>query len=645
MCGICGIYSFKDDNPVDESTLRAMTTVITHRGPDDEGYLLEPAVGLGMRRLSIIDLTTGQQPLRSEDGSVAVICNGEIYNFRELRSELISRGHEFTSHSDCEVIVHLYEELGDKCLEKLRGMFAVAVWDSRRRRLLLARDRIGIKPLYFAVHGGTLLFASEIKSILQYSPFPRRVDPAGLHHYLSLNYVPAPYTLVEGVRQLRPGGYLVADENGVTEDSYWDLRFISSNSLGEAEWQKRVRDRLQEAVASHLVSDVPFGAFLSGGIDSSAVVAMMTAALDRPVSTFSIDFEEKSFSEARYARMVSERYGSDHHVITASPDVVHLLRSLIWYADDPLADSSMIPVYLIAEFARKYVTMVLTGDGGDEVFAGYDTYNAYYVRRMYRKIPPVIRRQIIKRVVEALPVSLSKVSFDFKAKRFVTGAELDEEESFFWWRIIFTETAKNDLYTAEFKEKLHVRPTKDLYKDYFGRARSDDPLSRMLYVDTRFYLPSDMLVKVDRMTMANALEARVPFLDHELVEFAATIPSSIKFKNRSKKYILKKALSSLLPGEILYRKKAGFNVPVNTWLAGELRGFAGEVLAPDRISQAGFFDPAVVARLLGEHERRVADNSFCLWGLMCFQLWYEMFILPETVKPPADVARRWGIGA
>ena len=643
MCGICGIYNFQNDNPVDEPTLRAMTAVITHRGPDDEGYHLEPSVGLGMRRLSIIDLATGQQPLRSEDGNVVVICNGEIYNFRALRDELISRGHRFSTNSDCEVIVHLYEELGEKCIERLRGMFALAVWDSLRGRLLLARDRIGIKPFYYAVHEGTLIFGSEIKSILQYAPLPRQVNPAGLHHYLSLNYVPAPFTLIDGVHQLLPGSYLLADDDGVKKDSYWDLRFISAHALGEAEWQKSVREHLQEAVTSHLVSDVPFGAFLSGGIDSSAVVAMMTSALAQPVSTFSIDFEEKSFSEAKYAQMVADRYNSDHHVITARPDIVRLLQSLIWYADDPLADSSMIPVYLIAEFARKHVTMVLTGDGGDEVFAGYETYNAHYVRKMYRKIPAFVRKQIIKRLVDALPVSLSKVSFDFKAKRFVTGAELDEEESFFWWRIIFTETAKNDLYSQAFRERLDVRPTKHLYKEYFSRSRTDDPLNRMLYVDTRFYLPSDMLVKVDRMTMANALEARVPFLDHEMVEFAATIPPSIKFKNRSKKYILKKALSPLLSDEILYRKKAGFNVPVNAWLAGELRDYAGDVLAPERIARAGFFEPAAVAKLLSDHERRVVDNSFCLWGLMCFQLWYEMFISPAAVKPPVPVADRWGL--
>lgn len=643
MCGICGIYNYQSGESVAESVLRSMATVITHRGPDDEGFHVEPSIGLGMRRLSIIDLATGQQPLYSEDKRFALVCNGEIYNFRELRDELTARGHQFCSRSDSEVIVHLYEELETQCVERLRGMFAFAVWDSLKQRLFLARDRIGIKPLYIADHEGTLLFASEIKSILQWKKFPREIDPAGLHHYLSLNYVPAPYTLIRGIRQVPPAGYAVADRNGVREGSYWDLRFISTNSFGEAEWSTKVHDRLQEAVDSHLVSDVPFGAFLSGGIDSSAIVAMMARTLDQPVSTFSMDFREKSFSEGRYAKKVADQYKSDHHVMTASPDVVHLLQSLIWYADDPLADSSMIPVFLISEFAKKYVTMVLTGDGGDEVFAGYETYNAYYVLQMYRKIPPMIRRHIVKRLVDSLPVSLSKVSFDFKAKRFVEGAELDDEEAHFWWRVIFTETAKSALYTRAFREKLDAKPTKHLYKEYFGRSQSDDPLSRMLYVDTRFYLPNDMLVKVDRMTMANALEARVPFLDHEFVEFAATIPSSIKFKRRSKKYILKKALSPLLDREILYRKKAGFNVPVNAWLAGQLRDYARSILAPDRIASVGFFEPSEVERLLREHEARKFDHSFCLWGLICFQLWHEMFISASSVVPPAGVARRWGL--
>jgi len=647
MCGIAGIYHYRGRRDADAGVLRAMTDVITHRGPDEDGFHMDGPLGLGMRRLSIIDLETGTQPHYNEDRTVAVVCNGEIYNYRELRRTLLGRGHRLRTQSDVEVIAHLYEEHGPGLVEHLRGMFAFALWDATRRRLVVARDRVGIKPCYYADTGTSVVFGSEVKAVLQHPDVERRVDAEGLHHYLSLNYVPAPFTLIDGVHQLLPGEYLVCDADGARREGYWDLRFCPDDAPGEAEWTRRVRDALSDAVSSHLVSDVPFGAFLSGGIDSSAVVAMMTDALDDPVKTFSIDFAEKSFSEGVYARMIAERYRTDHHVITAAADIVDLLESLIWHADDPLADSSMIPVYLISRFAREHVTMVLTGDGGDEVFAGYPTYNAYYVREAYRRIPGVIRRQVIRRAVESLPVSHTKVSFDFKAKRFVEGAELDAEGAHFWWRIILSESAKNELYTDEFRARVagFARPTVELYHDAFARSGTEDPLSRMLYVDTRFYLPADMLVKVDRMTMANALEARVPFLDHRLVELGAAVPSAIKFRNREKKYLLKKALEPLLPREILYRRKAGFNVPVNAWLAGAMSGYARDVLSRERVAAAGFFRPDRVHRLLDEHAQRKVDHSFAIWSLLCFQLWYERFIAAVAVRPPESVAQRWGLSA
>jgi asparagine synthase (glutamine-hydrolysing) len=641
MCGVCGIYHYENGKKIDTGVLESMCNVIAHRGPDDSGYFIDGELGLAMRRLIVIDPTTGHQPLFNEDKSLALVFNGEIYNFKTVRDSLQAAGHTFSTQSDGEVILHLYEDEGFECVHKLRGMFAFALWDHKKQRLFLARDRIGIKPYYYADHDGTLLFASEIKSILQYPNFPRSIHAPGVHHYLSLNYIPAPYTLIEGIHQLLPGEYLVCSKEGMSKKCYWDLRFSSSDELGEDEWKIKVRDKLQECVTMHLVSDVPFGAFLSGGIDSSAVVAMMTAALDRPVSTFSMDFKEESFSETRFARIVAHLFRSDHHELAATADVLDMLETLIWHADDPLADSSMIPVYMISEFARKHVTMVLTGDGGDEIFAGYDTYNAYYVRKLYRLFPRWFRLHIVKRFVESLPVSLTKVSFDFKAKRFVEGAELDAEEAHFWWRVILSESAKSELYTSSFKESVAGDSTTDIYREYFRKCDSDDPLSRMLYVDTRFYLPSDMLVKVDRMTMANALEARVPFLDHELVELAATIPSSIKFKKRIKKYILKEALRDLLPGSILDRKKAGFNVPVNAWLAGKMKHMAQDLLSPDRVGKAGLFEPAYISRLLSEHFARKADHSFPLWGLMCFQIWYERFIVSDTVVPPKPVADRW----
>ena len=641
MCGICGIYHFGGGS-VDARALRAMNDLVVHRGPDGEGFHVDGAVGLGMRRLAIIDLATGDQPHYNEDRSVAVVCNGEIYNYRELRATLAARGHTLRTRSDVEVIAHLYEDHGAGFLEHLRGMFAVAIWDAKARRLLLARDRLGIKPAYYAIDGGTILFASELKSILAYPGLRREVDTEALHHYLSLNYVPAPYTLVRGVRQLAPGEYLTCDGDGVVVRPYWDLRFRADETLGEREWTGAVRDALEDAVASHLVSDVPFGAFLSGGIDSSAVVAFMSRALSEPVRTFSIDFAEESFSEATFAELVARRFATEHHVATATPELVSLLDVLVWHADDCLADSSMIPVYLVARFAREAVTMVLTGDGGDEVFAGYPTYNAFWVRRWYRRLPAPVRRHLVRRAVEALPVSLSKVSFDFKARRFVEGAELDAEEAHYWWRAILSESGKAELYTDSVRASLDAAATSELYRRSFGASGVDDALSRMLYVDTRLYLPADMLVKVDRMTMANALEARVPFLDHPLVELVARVPSPIKFKRRRQKYILKKALQGMVPPQVLRRRKAGFNVPVNAWLAGPLREHARSVLAPERLRAAGFFRPEVVQRLLDEHSERRRDNSFPLWGLMCFQLWYERFIAPDAIVAPGAVAERWG---
>ena len=653
MCGICGIFHYQaGEATAGRDLLRAMCDALVHRGPDDQGTHVEGGLGLGMRRLAIVDPARGRQPLFSEDRQVVLVCNGEVYNSPSLRERLRARGHRFATGSDCEVIVHLYEEQGTACLDELQGMFGLALWDRRERRLLLARDRIGIKPLYYADDGRTLRFGSEIKAILQDPALSRELDPLAVHHYLSLNYVPAPFTLLRGIRQLLPGELLVCGEGeGIRRRRYWDLRFEPEQGCGEAEWARRVEDKLARCVETHLMSDVPFGAFLSGGVDSSAVVGMMSRILDRPVETFSVGFAERSYSELPYARLVARRFETSHHELEAAPRVVELLPTLIWHADDPLADSSMLPVYLVAELARRHVTMVLSGDGADEIFVGYDTYNAYHARRAYRLLPSWIRRGVIQRAVQRLPTSLTKVSLDFKAKRFVEGAELDAEAAHFSWRMILSEAAKAELYTPGFRAALEETQralggsgpgaTVELYREVFRQSESADPLARMLYVDTRFYLPADMLVKVDRMTMANALEARVPFLDHELVELAARIPSPIKHRRLRKKHILKRALADLLPREVIERKKAGFNVPVNAWLAGELADTARRLLAPDRLERSACFRPEVAGRLLDEHQARLQDHSFGLFGLLCFQSWHEQFVQPRTVEPPAAVRERW----
>jgi asparagine synthase (glutamine-hydrolysing) len=643
VCGICGIYHYRDRSNADAGVLRRMTDVITHRGPDDAGHHVDGPVALGMRRLSVIDLDGGHQPIYNEDRSLVVVCNGEIYNFRDLRRHL--SGRRFTTDGDVEPLLHLYADHGDAMLDRLRGMFAIALWDARRSRLLLARDRLGVKPLYYADTGHLIVFGSEIKAILQHPAVSREVDPETLHHYLSLNYVPAPLSMLRAIRQIGPGEMLVCDAGGAHTRAYWDLRFQPEEGVSDEEWARRVRDKLDEATRIRLVSDVPFGAFLSGGVDSSAVVACMAGAMKEPVKTFAIDFEERSFSEASHAARVAALYRTEHRARTATMDVVDLVDSLVWYADDPLADSSMIPVYLVSRFAREHVTMVLTGDGGDEAFAGYPTYNAWFVRELYRRVPAWVRHGLVRRLVHALPVTTGKVSFDFKARRFVSGAELDAEEAHFWWRAILSESAKRSLYTDAFRERVSWTPTSELYRSHFRRSGTDDPLSRMLYADTRFYLPADMLAKVDRMSMANALEARSPFLDHELMELAARIPSSIKFRDRRTKYILKRALEPLLPRDILDRKKAGFNVPVGAWLHGGLGVRVREVLSADRVAASGFFRPEAVRALLDAHAARREDHSFAIWGLFTFQLWYERFVAAPTVEPPRDVAARWSIEA
>ncbi len=622
MCGIAGFFHTERGREAETPRLAAMCDVITHRGPDSDGLLCRDGVGLGMRRLKIIDLESGDQPIFNRDRTVAVTFNGEIYNYRELRKELELDGFEFRTNSDTEVLVHLYDKLGSELLHRLNGMFGFAIADFRERKVLLARDRLGIKPLFFTQANGTWFWGSEIKSLLQNGDVARRVDVENLRDYLGLNYVPPGATLFEGIEQLLPGELAEIDANGMRRRTWWTLKFDPRTNMTEQEAIERSRELFEDAVRMRLVADVPFGAFLSGGIDSSAVVAFMAKHLSQPVKTFSIGFGEREFNELPYARQVAEQYGTEHHELFVEPEIETVLPELVWHSEEPTADSSAIPVYYVSKLAREHVTMVLSGDGGDELFAGYETYNAHYVREMYRRVPGPLRRHVIAPFVNALPVSSGKVSFEFKAKRFVKGAELGADEAHFFWRSIFSEEAKRELLG----DNGTPHPsTFDRHAHYFDESGTQDPLSRMLYVDTRFYLPSDMLIKVDRMSMANSLEARVPFLDHRLVEFAATIPSEIKFRNKVKKYVLKKALEPHLSHDILYRKKAGFNVPKNVWLRGPLRPMMEELLSASRLSEHGLFDPKMVARLMHEHTQKKADHSFQIWSLLIFQLWYDRF--------------------
>lgn len=630
MCGIAGIYRF-DSKPVDTQLLHRMTDAIAHRGPDDEGHYVNQCVGLGNRRLSIIDLSPrGNQPMSNETQTVWLTYNGEIYNYKSLRADLVRRGHRFRSDTDTEVIVHLYEEEGVDCLKHLNGMFSFALWDSEARLMFLARDRLGIKPLFYYVDREKLLFGSEIKCILCDSTVARNVNIEALHHYLSLNYTVAPLTLFDGIRQLLPGHYLVVENGRVSDREYWDLEFDERNVQEDMPfYQERLEQQLHKTVERMVVSDVPFGVFLSGGLDSSAITYYMSQILPGPVKSFSIGFEEESYDELKFARLMARHCHTEHHELVIKLDHLEdLISKLVWHMGEPLADASLIPVYHVSKLAREHVKMVLCGDGGDEILAGYETYTAYHVARLYRKLPTFLRQRFIAPLVNRLPVSDRKISFDYKAKRFVRGAEQPPERAHFYWRIIFDEADKARLFEDGLRKSLAGLDAFDsTFGPYFQKANAQKVLNRLLYVDTRVYLPNDMLVKVDRMSMANSLEVRVPFLDHELVEFLATVPPSLKLKNyTNKKYLLKHAVSEKIPSEILCRKKRGFNIPVGIWIRTGLKDFVLDVMSNRAVRQMGYFKPDYIRQILAEHFERKRDYGYEVWGLLTFFIWHRQFI-------------------
>ncbi len=624
MCGIVGQFNLGDGQPVGEPALRRMCAAIVHRGPDHEGLFVDGPCGLGMTRLSINDLEGGHQPLGNEDGSVMVVCNGEIYNSPALRRELESRGHRFGSHSDVAVIPHLYEEHGEDFVRHLDGMFALALWDTRTRKLVLARDRLGIKPLYVATRAGGVAFASEITALMA-AGWCEDLDLASLHHYLSLGYIPAPGSIFAGVRKLEPGTQVTfAAGRPPAERRYWQLRFApESPARSDGEYVEEVQAALRAAVKSHLLSDVPIGVFLSGGVDSSGLVGLMSEHATQRIQTFSVGFEEKSFDELDLARQVATRYGTDHHEIVVRPDALRVLPALVHHFGEPFADSSAVPVYYVSELAHRSVKVVLSGEGGDEVFAGYETYLAGKLAALYRRLPAVVARTLLPAVVRRLPVSHAKVSLDYKAKRFVAGAGLPLADGHFWWKVVLSEAAQAELCVPAAHDP-HLE-TAALYRAAAERAGSDDWLARLQAIDAHIYLPDDILTKADRMSMAHSLEARVPYLDTALVELAARLPSDVKLRRFSKKWILKRALAKHVPDAILQAKKRGFNVPVATWLRGELHDMVGDVLSPAALRRVGLFEPNYVQRLIREHDAMQADHSRPLWTLLVFMNWYDMW--------------------
>ena len=623
MCGIVGIAAFAGGRPPTREQLEAMCDTLVHRGPDDQGIEIVGGVGFGMRRLSIIDVAGGHQPIFNEDGSVMTVQNGEIYNFRELRRDLEARGHRFATNSDTEVIVHAYEEYGARCPEYLNGMFALAVHDARRGKLLLARDHIGIKPLYYMFAPPYLVWGSEIKSLLASGLVARDLDVDGLAQFLAWEYLPGEATLLRSIRKLEPGHLIEIDlEDPRCEPrAYWDVPGDGEDtSLDEDAWVEAVDAKLRECVGRQLVSDVPLGAFLSGGVDSSLMVSGMG-----PATTFSIGFDDPSYNELRWARQVADHLGVDHHDEIIRPSVVELFQHLMQFMDEPIGDFSIFPTYLVSRLARERVTVVLSGDGGDELFGGYETYLADSWARHYQRLPGLVRTGVIEPLTAALRPQAVKKGAINKAKRFVEGLAYAPALSHTRWRLFSGNGLHDALLTPEAKSAI-TAPVERHVLDLFGKAGEREPLNRSLYVDLKSYLCDNILVKVDRMSMAVSLEARVPYLDRELVEMAFRIPSEHKVGLRRTKVLLKRVAARHVPSECVYRPKEGFSIPIKNWLGTEFRPLLDDLLEPGRLRQEGLFDPVCVERLKGEHMAGRANHSHVLWSLMVFQAWRQRWL-------------------
>jgi asparagine synthase (glutamine-hydrolysing) len=619
MCGICGVATAERGAVADVDAARAMNSRLTHRGPDSDGLFHEGGVALAMRRLSIIDLEHGDQPISNEDGTVTVVQNGEIYNYRELRGELEARGHRFRTSSDTEVLVHLYEEHGDGFVERLRGMFAIALWDARSHRLLLARDRFGIKPLFIRQVDGTLSFASELKAMLAQPGFSRQIDPRAVAAYLAFNSIPAPLTIFAEARKLPAGTLAVWRDGELTQTRYARPSPVPAEETRrrpESALADELRETLRDSIRAHLVADVPVGVLLSGGVDSAGIVALAAGEQADPVKTFSVGFEEASFDELDRARSVAGRYGTDHHEIVLRPDAVELFPRLVEAFDEPFGDSSALPTYLVSELAAGEVKVALSGEGGDELFGGYYTYVADL-------LAPRVGRfaALAAPLAEMLPSSNSKVSLDYKAKRFARGAGLPPLERHHAWKEIFSRQLQASLLGDRDPDWDPV----DIYRERYAETAGAEPLARLQDVDLGIYLVDDLLVKTDRSSMAHSLELRVPFLDNEVAKMALGLATPLKVRGLAKKRLLRQALAPLLPEEVLRGPKQGFSIPVAAWLRGPLQGFARETLSAETLSRQGWLDPVTVTALLDRHCAGGEDLSRQLWGLIAFTLWFDRY--------------------
>jgi asparagine synthase (glutamine-hydrolysing) len=621
MCGICGIFETDSEKNVHRSTLKSMADTIRHRGPDDDGFYTSGSVGLAHRRLSIIDLAGGHQPLANEDETVWIAFNGEVYNFEELNRQFLSSGHRFRTRSDTETIVHLYEELGEECFAQLRGMFAIALWDARKKRLLLARDRLGKKPLYYSWDGRRLVFGSEIKALWKAGGISKEMDLEALSDYFSYLYVPAPKTIYRHVRKLRPAHYLVVDKSGIRETPYWDIRFDQTKQLSEAEWCDEFLAEYRTAVKSRLVSDVPLGAFLSGGVDSSSVVALMNE-FQRPVTTCSIGFSREAYDESGDARQFAARLEANHFEQIVEPHAIDLVSKLAWHYDEPFADSSAIPTYYVSKVAREHVTVALSGDGGDENFAGYRRYKlTMWEDRLRSYVPTPVRRTIFGPLGQIYPkLGWAPQVFRFKST-FQSLSRISPIDGYYYGISICPPAMKIRLLSSDVRRQLNGYDSADVLRYHYDRAAGADPLSRIQYVDMKTYLVDDILVKVDRASMANSLEVRCPLLDHKLMELIARIPSGLKLNNGQGKYIFKRALDRVLPKDVLTRKKKGFAMPVAEWFRGELKEFtyAAMFREQDQILNRPF-----LTQCWNQHQRGQRDWSALLWSVLMFKSWQEV---------------------
>lgn len=636
MCGLAGAVWSQDKSAIDDMTLRRMADAIRHRGPDGDGYFTGASTdgnlhtALAHRRLSIIDLAGGAQPLGNEDGRVQVVFNGEIYNYRELRETLRAAGHQFGTDSDTEVLVHAYEEYGDAFVTHLRGMFALAIWDARNGRCVLARDRLGQKPLFYRQDGDRLVFASELKSLLQIPDAPRQLNPQALDAYLLYQYVPSPLCILQGYHKLPPGCTLTFDGTSIDLQPYWIPPYAdvpARDAIDDAaEWSVILRETLTEAVRLRLRSDVPLGAFLSGGMDSTIIAGLMQQLSDRPVQTFSIGFPIAAFDEREYAREAAKHLGTEHHEFVVTPDAIEQLPRLIWHYDEPFADSSAIPTMYLSQVTRQQVTVALSGDGGDELFAGYDRYRAIALADRVDRLPRLLRNAVTANVWQKLLGDAQLRSRRRRLKRFLNGAALPRRLRYRQWMSVFDDAQRQALYTPEFKSALGSADAGAFLDAALAACPQRDAITQVTCADVLTYLPGDILTKVDIASMAVGLECRSPFLDHHVVELAARLPMDLKLRGRQGKWILQETFADLLPASIRTRRKMGFGVPLDAWFRGELKSLLMDILLAPQTLQRGYFQPDAVRALVQQHLDGEADHSHRLWALLCLELWQRMFL-------------------